>query len=244
MEEILPFLQKRFTNKTVSHNGYDYQFRKVEIDESLFLFTVNAITPVEDGGWVLDKMYTDIGEIVDNIFSYIGKSFTISIQLYVNGQDVSFSYIPRESILQVFEVANERYNKFNFKVSDDLLEITGFYTPLGNFKETVQFDDGVAFIAYVDVEKITINGEEKFPDLSDELKESTFVSWIYDHWDNVLFENAMYDVLEPSLQFRDDESLYYNAYIRINSYKGKKTKDVGVDTTTKEFLSLLEPSGD
>ena len=240
MVEFLPLLKKNLIGKTIPHNGYFYEFRNVEVDESIFLFTVNTILPVKGGGFLLEKIYDDVGEIVDNIFAYIGKRFTISVHVFVDGEDVNSSYIPYESVVEVFEQANEKNDVFELKFKDKKLVVKTNYSPLINFKNTVQFDDGVGFIVLIDIISLTVNNNEIKPDMSTELKESIFVSYLSENLDNVSFENAMYEVLEPSFQFLDNENFYFNAYLRVNSYKGKKIKDSGVFANSEMFLSILK----
>lgn len=241
MVEFLPLLKKSLVGKTIPHNGYLYEFRDVEIDDAVFLFTVNAITPVKDGGFLLTKIYDDIGEIVDNIFSYIGKQFTISVQVFVNGEDVNSSLLPYNWIAEVFELANKEYNVFTLSLNKKKLVVTVNFSPLINFKNTVQYDDGVAFIVLIDVLSLVLDGQEVQPDLSTDINESIFVSFLSETLDSSQFENAMYYVLEPSFQFKDSDDFYYNAYYKTKSYKGKDVKDIGVFSDRSSFLAILEP---
>lgn len=241
MVEFLPLLKKSLVGKTIPHNGYLYEFRDVEIDDAVFLFTVNAITPVKDGGFLLTKIYDDIGEIVDNIFSYIGKQFTISVQVFVNGEDVNSSLLPYNWIAEVFELANKEYNVFTLSLNKKKLVVTVNFSPLINFKNTVQYDDGVAFIVLIDVLSLVLDGQEVQPDLSTDINESIFVSFLSETLDSSQFENAMYYVLEPSFQFKDSDDFYYNAYYKTKSYKGKDVKDLGVFSDRSSFLAILEP---
>lgn len=241
MVEFLPLLKKSLVGKTIPHNGYLYEFRDVEIDDAVFLFTVNAITPVKDGGFLLTKIYDDIGEIVDNIFSYIGKQFTISVQVFVNGEDVNSSLLPYNWIAEVFDLANKEYNVFTLSLNKKKLVVTVNFSPLINFKNTVQYDDGVAFIVLIDVLSLVLDGQEVQPDLSTDINESIFVSFLSETLDSSQFENAMYYVLEPSFQFKDSDDFYYNAYYKTKSYKGKDVKDIGVFSDRSSFLTILEP---
>ena len=241
MVEFLPLLKKSLVGKTIPHNGYLYEFRDVEIDDAVFLFTVNAVTPVKDGGFLLTKIYDDIGEIVDNIFSYIGKQFTISVQVFVNGEDVNSSLLPYNWIAEVFDLANKQYNVFTLSLNKKKLVVTVNFSPLINFKNTVQYDDGVAFIVLIDVLSLVLDGQEVQPDLSTDINESIFVSFLSETLDSSQFENAMYYVLEPSFQFKDSDDFYYNAYYKTKSYKGKDVKDIGVFSDRSSFLAILEP---
>ena len=241
MVEFLPLLKKTLVGKTIPHNGYLYEFRNVEIDDELFLFTVNAISPIHEGGFLLAKIFEDIGEIVDNIFSYIGKRFTISVHAFVNGEDVDSSLLPYNWIAEVFDLANRKYNVFTMSLRNKKLDVIVNFSPLINFKNTVQYDDGVAFIVLIDVLSLVLDGQEVKPDLSTDLNESVFVSFLSENLDSSQFENAMYEVLEPSFQFRNNDNFYYNAYYRVKSYKGKDVKDEGVVSDRSSFLSLLEP---
>jgi len=244
VKEFLPFLKKRLEGKVYELNGYKYKFIKVGWDESLIQFTVNTLLPEKGGGFVLDKIYADVGEIVDNLFIYLGITSTISIQVYVNGKKVESSYLPYDKIQQVFDFANANYSIIKLHVGRDLnpLELHVKYTPLFNYKNSIQFDNGVTFIIQTNVKSILIDGVEKEPNIDSKLSESTFVSYLLDHFEQSPFENAMYEVLEPQLQFRVQDDLYYNAYPRQFYYKGKKIKDEGVNANSGDFLRLFHSS--
>ena len=59
---------------------------------------------------VLIAQETSPKQIVDDFFSYLGIKSTISVQVYVDGQDVKSSYLPYEKVQGVFELANKNYN--------------------------------------------------------------------------------------------------------------------------------------
>lgn len=241
MVEYLPLLKKNLLGKTIPQNGYLYEFKKVEFDETLFLFTVNTILPVKGGGFLLEKIYDDVSEIVANIFNYIGQQFTISVQVYVDGEDVDSSFIPFDDVVKVYDEANSKDNHITVLMDkENVVKVILKYSPLRKFNNSVQFDDGIAFIVHVDVTSVLLNGVEVQPDLSFDTNESIFVSYLTDHMTNK-FEDTMYTILEPSFQFLDNENFYYNAYLNIKSYKGREIKDVGVSATKKDFLSILKP---
>lgn len=244
MEEFLSFLKKRLEGKVYELNGYKYEFLKVGWDRTLFEFTVNTSLPEKGQGYVLEKIYADVGEIVDNLFSYLGMKSTISIQVYVDGEEVQSSYLPYEKIQQVLDLANERNNKNKWIIYRDVFEFEVEYLPLVNYTNTVQFDDGVTFIVQINVKNILVNDVEKKPNLNSEEKESIFVAYLSEYFQQTPFENAMYEVLEPQLQFRDADDLYYNAYLRISYYKGRKIEDVGVNSDSSAFLGLFHSSDD
>lgn len=244
MEEFLSFLKKRLEGKVYELNGYKYEFLKVGWDRTLFEFTVNTSLPEKGQGYVLEKIYADVGEIVDNLFSYLGMKSTISIQVYVDGEEVQSSYLPYEKIQQVFDLANERNNKNKWVIRRDVFEFEVEYLPLVNYTNTVQFDDGVTFIVQINVKNILVYDVEKEPDLNSKEKESIFVAYLSEYFQQTPFENAMYEVLEPQLQFRDADDLYYNAYLRISYYKGRKIEDVGVNSDSSAFLGLFHSFDD
>ena len=159
----------------------------------------------------------------------------------MNGEDVNSSLLPYNWAAEVFDLANKEYNVFTLTLNNKKLLVTVNFSPLVNFKNTVQYDDGVAFIVLIDVLSLVLDGQEVQPDLSTDLNESIFVSYLSERLDQSQFENAMYYVLEPSFQFRDSDNFYYNAWPRIKSYKGKNVEDIGVTADKNSFLNLLEP---
>jgi hypothetical protein len=245
MQKYESFLKRSLLSKTHQLNGYGYEFLDINWNESIFEFEVNVILPQKGGGYVLEKIYDDIATIVDNLFSYLGTSSTIRVQVLIEGQEVNSSYIPFEKIEEVFEYANENSNIIEFTIEKNKIKIELEYSPLfKRYRDTVQYDDGVLFIVYADIQKIYINGVESEPDLSSVDKETIFVSYLNENLERVSFEDSMYTVLEPQLQFGSSEFLYYNCHLRVGSYKGQKVEDAGGYADSWQFLTLFESFSD
>ena len=223
-QEVLKYLQKKFKGKTIEYEGYEYEFLDVYIEDYHFTFVVNAILPVKGGAYLLEKIYENIGDIVGDFFYSIGKQFTISVNVLVDGKDVKSSYLPWQDVVKIFELANLNANTDTFSISDKdykhNFEIkVKFYPPI-KISNAVQFDDGVGLIVYVDIIEIKMDGDEVMPNLYTERNVGVFREIIeeYNDFHNKI-ENIMYDVLEPQLQFGSNESFYYNAYVRFKKYK-------------------------
>lgn len=235
MERYLEYLKKRFEGKTVEFNGYQYEFSEVKIeDETVFLFEINAMTPTREGGYVLQKIYNDLNQIISNFFEYFNKQFTISVHVFVNGKDVEGSYIPWEKIQEVFDTANQQISMVKFTVKKKNYELEVEYLPRRSWSGSVNFDDGVGFYVELNILKITKDGEIFTPDLNSEGKINEFKSFIEEHLEPVHFEDVMYTILEPELRLGDYEDLYYNAHIVVKYYKGK---DIGERSS---FVSVDE----
>lgn len=245
-EEILKHLQKRFKGKTFNENGYTYEFLDVYIEDYHFTFVVNTLLPVKGGAYVLEKIYDDVGEIVSNFFDYIGKRFTISVNVLVDGVDVKSSYISLKDIKKIFEIANRpARNEETIHIKkpgeEVQIKVKVKYYPPKKISNLVQFDDGVGFLVYADILELSADGEEWEPNLDTEKNKGIFTSYLDDTAPfNIKFEDAMYDVLEPQIQFRDNENFYYNAYVRYKNYKHipLETKDTYFGNTT-DFLGLF-----
>lgn len=223
-EEVLKYLQKKFKGKTIEYEGYEYEFLDVYIEDYHFTFVVNTILPVKGGAYLLEKIYENIGDIVGDFFYSIGKQFTISVDVLVDGKDVKSSYLPWEDVVKIFELANLNANTDTFSISDKdykhNFEIKAKFYPPIKISSAVQFDDGVGLIVYIEIIEIKMDGDEVMPNLDTERNVGVFREIIeeYNDFHNKI-ENIMYDVLEPQLQFGSNESFYYNAYVRFKKYK-------------------------
>lgn len=237
MERYLVYLKKRFEGKTVEFNGYKYEFLEVKLDdETVFLFEINALTPSKDGGYVLQKIYNDLNEIISNFFKYLEKQSTISVHVLVNGNDVEGSHIPWEKIQEVFDEANKQLSIIQFKRMEKQYELKVEYFPRRKWEGTVNFDDGVGFYVELNILEILKNGKMIIPDFSSEDKINEFLSFIEEHVEPINFENVMYTILEPDLRLGDYEDLYYNAYILPKQYQGK---DIGKRSSFKGVDELF-----
>lgn len=243
----LPFFEKRFIGKTIESNGYKYEFLNVYfVNDQGYVFKVNAITPIPNGGYLLPKIYDDVKELVSSFMSYMGnRSVYVSLEIYVNGNDVHGSYIPYETLEKTSQeitslVGNRVYQVFGKemrlnlkfkprKVSDDFFEVT---------------DDQINIFLKYDVTKIEIDGVESKLVPKNSVYGADFIENMIWEDENILndIDDTLYTNLNPQLQITSDD-FYYSSSYRLGSILGKtiRTKPIGETNYPDQIEDLFEP---
>lgn len=243
----LPYFEKRFVGKTIESNGYKYEFLGVKfVDDKGYVFKVNTITPVPDGGYLLPKIYDDVKDLVTSFMSYMGKqSVYVSLHILVNGINVDGSYIPYELLEKTAQeitlLAGTRVYRNQYKSKKEM-KLSLKFKPRKVAQEFFEVtDDQVTIFFKYDVLKIEFDGVEYKPISKNLIYAADFIEVLVWEDETLLqdMDNTIYTNLNPQLQITSDD-FYYSASYRISSILGKPFRPL--TSKDKEFPNdLFEP---
>ena len=242
----LPYFEKRFVGKTIESNGYQYEFLDVKfIDDKGYVFKVNVIPSVPDGGYLLPKIYDDVKDLVTSFMSYMGKqSVYVSLHILVNGVDVDGSYIPYELLEKTAQEITLLAGVRTYKEFGKEMKLNLKFKPRKVAKEFFEItDDQVNIFLKYDVTRIQFDGVDYKP-------VSKFFIYAGDFIENLVWEdeyllqdidNTLYTNLNPQLQITSDD-FYYSASYRLGSIFGKPIRPLtSGDKNHLEEKDLFEP---
>ena len=163
MSNLSKIAKKVLMSQSFFEDGYEYQFVSVEEDKEFdgaFNLTVNVILPKKGQSYATAVFSNGIHKILDNIWGYIGSSFSYSEHILVDGKEPAKDgiYISPEKQNQLLyqlrkqiksaDIITNNKNVLSFDVhwtrddrefyrQDDVYIHLYFFIDLSNFK----FDD-------------------------------------------------------------------------------------------------------
>ena len=225
-------INKLFVGKTIEKNTFSYEFISSSInsyDYDRVDIKINVITPKKGQSYFKGIFINDVKEIISKIETFIGKKL-YNLYFYVDGHDCEDVFISDEDKRKIFE---------NLSKID---EISIFHNNI-KFKSKVSFKEPKNYPWYknsyegpeinfnYDIYDITVNGEkpgfffgkddEKINILAQNINELLMDS--DEIRDDV--EEAVINVLEPSMRILKDYDTYYSIYYYIDKIDGIKTAD-------------------
>ena len=225
-------INKLFVGKTIEKNTFSYEFISSSInsyDYDRVDIKINVITPKKGQSYFKGIFINDVKEIISKIETFIGKKL-YNLYFYVDGHDCEDVFISDEDKRKIFE---------NLSKID---EISIFHNNI-KFKSKVSFKEPKNYPWYknsyegpeitfsYDIYDITVNGEKpgfffgkdnkKINILAQNINELLMDS--DEFRDDV--EEAVINVLEPSMRILKDYDTYYSIYYNIDKIDGIKTAD-------------------
>jgi hypothetical protein len=225
-------INKLFVGKTIEKNTFSYEFISSSInsyDYDRVDIKINVITPKKGQSYFKGVFITDVKEIISKVETFIGKKL-YNLYFYVDGKKCEDVFISDEDERKIFEnlskidQINIFSNNIRFKSKVSFKEPT-YYPWYQNSQEGPEINFNY------DIYDITVNGEkpgfffgkddEKINILAQNINELLMDS--DEIRDDV--EEAVINVLEPSMRILKDYDTYYSIYYYIDKIDGIKASD-------------------
>ena len=224
-DNLLKVVRKFLVGNTFDIDGYKYRFISVEhlefYSKTTFKFEVNVDTPVKGQSYVVAKMDGDIQGILMNLWKYFGVQFSYSIdKIYVNGKEKNEKdiYITPQKQKEIVKEINERIKRVYLRTRNINVDFDVSFR-IGDYYMS---DVNMSFSFEVSIYNIKSEGKSLRPNW-DKIEDLSTALWddINDN-DNLRTdaEDVLYEVLEPELQVKDMDDLYYSASFDIVKIDG------------------------
>lgn len=224
-DNIIKVVRKFVIGHTFEIDGFNYRFLSVKPydlhDKQAFRFEVNVDTPVKGQSYVVAKFDGDIQSILLNLWKYMGLQFSYSIdKIFVNGKEKNERdlYITPQKQKQIVDVINKTINRVYLRSREINIDFDLSFR-LGDYRMS---DVNMSFTFLVSVSDIK-SGEKSLRPNWDKIDDLSSALWddINDN-DNLRSdaEEVLFEVLEPELQVRDMDDLYYSASFDIEKIDG------------------------
>jgi hypothetical protein len=207
-------------------DGYEYQFIKVGLDEEGIEIdiTVNVILPKKGQSYCTAIFSAHIHKILDNLWGYIGSSFSYSENILVDGKEPVKDgvYISPETELKVLSTIRKEIKRTTIKTKKNYLSFDIFWNKSDT--DFYRIDDiYIDFNFFIQLSNFKINGKQVTPSikLSDEI--AGIVS--NELWDNDSFNDKVDDILYTVLLDEIDllnnvNGLYLHGRWRVTKIDG------------------------
>jgi hypothetical protein len=217
-------IKKMLMTKPFHHNGFEYEFTSVELDDKGWSYdiVVNVTLPEKGQSYATPVFSGHIHEILTNMWKYIDTSFSYSEKILVDGKE------PFSSGLFISE---EKQREVLFTMRKEIKEVT-IWTAIGNLTFDVYWKPGENFYTlddvYIDfdfdieIKNFMLDSNYVVPnlDIADDVA-GAILNVMYDS-DKVREEmnNVVYDAMSNEIDITNVDDLYYQVRFYITKIDG------------------------
>lgn len=122
LDKVVKFLKRFLQNDTFEIDSFVYEFVHIGVSKEFheaFDFTVNVILPVSGQSYIVNVFDAKIQEIITQSFQYLGKTFSYSIQITVDGQELTkktYARIRDEQLIEIIGRINKDFSNVGVNV--------------------------------------------------------------------------------------------------------------------------------
>lgn len=172
MDNLTTFIRKILLSQSYFESGFEFQFIDVTLDEDKFNITVNVILPKKGQSYVIELFSKYIHKIINNVWKYIGESYSYSERIFVDGKEPVKGglYISPEKELEVLDTVRREISRAEINTKKNNLSFNiEWKRANGNFYQLN--DVYIDFYFYIGLSNFEINGRKVTPSikLSDEI---------------------------------------------------------------------------
>jgi hypothetical protein len=243
MSNISKIAKKVLMSQSFFEDGYEYQFVSVEEDEEFdgaFNLTINVILPKKGQSYCTLVFSNHIHQILDNLWGYIGSSFSYSENILVDGEEPTENgvYISPEKQSMVLSSIRKKFKRAQIKTKENYLSFDIFWNK--DDRDFYELNDVyIDFNFLIQLSNFEINGKRVTPSLklSDEIA-GVISDELYDNdsfRSNI--DDTLYTVLLDEINTHNIDDLYVQGRWLITKIDGWEVFPKGwvVDITDEMF---------
>lgn len=243
MSNISKIAKKVLMSQSFFEDGYEYQFVSVEEDEEFdgaFDLTINVILPKKGQSYCTIVFSNHIHQILDNLWGYIGSSFSYSETILVDGEEPTENgvYISPEKESEVLSSIRKKFKRAQIKTKENYLSFDIFWNK--DDRDFYELNDVyIDFNFLIQLSNFEINGKRVTPSLklSDEIA-GVISDELYDNdsfRSNI--DDTLYTVLLDEINTHNIDDLYVQGRWLITKIDGWEVFPKGwvVDITDEMF---------
>ena len=226
MSNLSKITKKVLMSQSFFEDGYEYQFVSVEEDKEFdgaFNLTVNVILPKKGQSYCTAIFSNHIHKILDNLWGYIGSSFSYSENILVDGEEPTENgvYVSPEKESEVLSTIRKKIKRAEIKTKKNNLSFDIFWNkPDTDFYDLE--DVYITFHFFIQLSNFEINGKRVTPSikLSDEIA-GIINDELYDNDSfSTKVDDLIYTVLLDEINLHNIDDLYIQGRWHITKIDG------------------------
>ena len=226
MSNISKIAKKVLMSQSFFEDGYEYQFVNVEEDKEFdgaFDLTINVILPKRGQSYCTIVFSNHIHQILDNLWGYIGSSFSYSENILVDGEEPTENgvYISPEKESEILSAIRKKFKRAEIKTKENYLSFDIFWNK--DDRDFYELNDVyIDFNFLIQLSNFEINGKRVTPSLklSDEIA-GVISDELYDNdsfRSNI--DDTLYTVLLDEINTHNIDDLYVQGRWLITKIDG------------------------
>jgi hypothetical protein len=217
-------IKKMLMTKPFHHNGFEYEFTSVELDDKGWSYdiVVNVTLPEKGQSYATPVFSGHIHEILTNMWKYIDTSFSYSEKILVDGKEPVSSglFISEEKQREVLFTMRKEVKEITLKTAIGPLTFDVYWKPMGEF---YYLDDVyIDFDFDIEIKNFMLDSHYAVPnlDIADDVA-GAILNVMYDS-DYLRDEinNVVYDVMSNEIDITGVDDLYYQVRFYITKIDG------------------------
>jgi hypothetical protein len=219
----LKIVRKVLMDHSFEKDGYEYHFISIESDEKGWSYdiVVNVILPKKGQSFATAVFSGHIFEILNNIWKYIGTSFSYSEKILVDGKEpVERVFVSKEKQKEVVSRIRRVYDSVELKTDLGQFKFDIFWKPSEKFY--VEEDIYIDFQFKIDISNFILNGKHVKPNMKLAGETSgTILNLMYD--DDYFRESvneSIYQVMGNEMDITSVDDLYFQVVYNISKFDG------------------------
>jgi hypothetical protein len=219
----LKIVKKVLMNHSFEKDGFEYHFISIESDKEGWSYNiiVNVVLPKKGQSYATAVFSGHIFEILNNIWKYIGTSFSYSEKILVDGKEpVAQVFVSKEKQKEIISTIRKEYNNVKLKTALGELIFKIFWKPSEKFY--VEEDIYIDFQFKIDISNFILNGEYVKPNMKLAGETSgTILNLMYDDdYFRDSINNVIYEVMGNEMDISSIDDLYYQVVYNISKFDG------------------------
>jgi hypothetical protein len=219
----LKIVKKVLMNHSFEKDGYEYHFISIEPDEEGWSYDiiVNVVLPKKGQSYATAIFSGHIFEILNNIWKYIGTSFSYSEKILVDGKEPQHPvFISDKKQRDIISTMRKKINSAKLKTALGELSFNIFWRPSEKFY--VEDDIYIDFQFKIDIFNFILDGKDVKPNMKlAGATAGTILNLIYDDdyfTDSV--NSIVYGVMGNEMDITSIDDLYYQVIYSIGKFDG------------------------
>jgi hypothetical protein len=245
MSNLSKITKKVLMSQSFFEDGYEYQFIKVEEDEEFdgaFDLTINVILPKKGQSYAIAVFSYGIHKILENIWGYIGSSFSYSERILVDGKEPAKYGIyisPEKQNQLLFELRKQIKRTEIITNNKNVLSFDINWTR--DDREFYKQDDVyVRFYFFIDLSNFKFDDKRVIPNLeiADEIAGVIGDDLYYNDSFTNRVNDIIYSVMDDEINIGNIDDMYFEGSWLIRKLDGMEVFPTffnGQDMTDKMF---------
>jgi len=219
----LKIVRKVLMDHSFEKDGYEYHFISIEPDEKGWAYDiiVNVVLPNKVQSYATPVFSARIFEILNNIWKYIGTSFSYSEKILVDGKEPSYPiFISKEKQRDIVSTIRKKVDSIELRTALGRLKFNIFWKPDEEFYELN--DVYINFDFHIDISNFSLDREYVKPNMKLAGDTSgTILNLMYDNdYFNDSINNVIYEVMDDEMDISSIDDLYYRVVYNIGKFDG------------------------
>jgi hypothetical protein len=219
----LKIVRKVLMDHSFEKDGYEYHFISIEPDEKGWAYDiiVNVVLPYKGQSYATPVFSARIFEILNNIWKYIGTSFSYSEKILVDGKEAPYPiFISKEKQRDIVSTIRKKVDSIELRTALGRLKFNIFWIPDEKFYELT--DVYINFDFHIDISNFSLDRDYVKPNMKLAGDTSgTILNLMYDNdYFNDLINNVIYEVMDNEMDISSIDDLYYKVVYNIGKFDG------------------------